>query len=524
MVKAANIRERKKSSGTRPRKSGAITTYKSALAFLFSATNYENINRYSYNEETFGLKRMKKLLSGLGDPHKMLETVHVAGSKGKGSVCTMLSEMLVANDYKVGLYTSPHILNLRERIQINNQMISEAAMVRLVKKIAPVARQMSDDPPTFFELLTAMSFMHFVKEKTDIAVIETGLGGRLDSTNVLIPLVVGITNISVDHHRQLGNTVSKIAKEKAGIFKKSVPVISVMQDNEAMVVLRKAAHQTGSGLFFTGKDIDFTCRFESSRSLGPHNRICLTTPTSRFEHLHVPLLGEHQAVNCGLALSLLDSLKSCGYDIDDQLAIKGLSNTKLPGRMEIIRNEPRILVDAAHNAASIRVMIHAIGQHIPYDSMVMVFGCCEDKDIEGMLRELQYGADKVIFTRVNSPRSVYPDDLAQRYTEICGKMCQTAVNLKEGEPEGGGTDRLSGGEQGGSDLHYGEFLPGGGGQDSIRAAAGSGAGLSLLHGGGILGGSRLWLFFAVVFLWRQGWKPLATITSKSPWGQSSRSM
>ncbi|MCH9023414.1 MAG: bifunctional folylpolyglutamate synthase/dihydrofolate synthase [Planctomycetes bacterium] len=431
MVKAANTRERKKSAVSRPRKSGAITTYKSALGFLFSAVNYENINRYAYNEETFGLKRMRKLLSGLDDPHKKLETVHIAGSKGKGSVCTMLSEMLIANDYKVGLYTSPHILNLRERIQINGQMISEAAMVRMVKKIAPVVRQMSDDPPTFFELLTAISFMHFVKEKTDIAVIETGLGGRLDSTNVLSPLVVGITNISVDHHRQLGDTVAKIAKEKAGIFKKSVPAISVMQDSDVMSVLRNSANQSGSSLVFTGKDIDFTCRFESSRSLGPHNRICLTTATSRFEHLPVPLLGEHQAVNCGLALSLLDSLKSCGYDIDDQLAIKGLSNTKLPGRMEIIRDEPRILVDAAHNAASIHVLIQAIGQHIPYDSMVMVFGCCEDKDVEGMLRELQYGADKVIFTRVNSPRSVYPDVLAQRYTEICGKMCQTAANLKE---------------------------------------------------------------------------------------------
>jgi len=408
-----------------------IRTYKSALSFLFSNTNYETSRRLRYNEDTFNLTRMSNLLKKLGNPHKKLVSVHVAGTKGKGSTCPMLSQMLISNGYKVGLYTSPHVLDLRERICINGHMISEAAMTRTVRKIAPFVSSMSSDPPTFFEIMTALAFMHFVEEKVDLAIVETGLGGRLDSTNVLNPAVVGITSLSIDHTRQLGDSLSQIAKEKAGIFKQGVPAISVLQDAEAMKVLKKEASKAGASLRFAGKEIDFSYRFESSRTLGPHNRICLTTPTSRFEHVPVPVLGEHQAINCGLALSLLDTLKNCGFKIDDEQAAEGLAKTTLPGRMEMIHHDPRILVDAAHNAASIRALIQATGQHIPYDSMIVIFGCCEDKDIKGMLHELRYGADKVIFTRVNSPRSAMPSELAQIYTEDCGKMCQTAANLQE---------------------------------------------------------------------------------------------
>jgi len=413
------------------KRTNKISTYKAALDFLFSNTNYEDSKRLRYNSDTFSLDRMYRLLRGLGNPHKKLAAVHIAGTKGKGSTCTMLSEMLVSNGYKVGLYTSPHVLNLRERIRVNGRIISEAAMVRMVRKVAPVVRKMTQDPPTFFEILTAIAFMHFVTVDVDLAVIETGLGGRLDSTNVITPECVGITSLSFDHQHQLGDSLVKIAKEKAGIFKEGIPAVSVLQDNEVMSVLKREANRVGSPLRFTGRDIDFSYRFESSRTLGPHNRVCLTTDTSRFEHLPVPVLGEHQAINCGLALSLLDCLKSRGYEIDDAQAITGLANTRLPGRMEVINQNPRVLVDCAHNAASIRALIQATGQHIPYDSMVMVFGCCEDKDVEGMLRQLQYGADKVIFTRVNSPRSIYPEDLAQMYTEICGKMCQTSMSPRE---------------------------------------------------------------------------------------------
>ncbi len=405
---------------------------KQGLEYLLSRTNYEKQTRLRYNVTTFSLKRMEKLLSLLGNPHKKLAAAHIAGTKGKGSTATMLARMLEANGYSVGLYTSPHVVDLHERIAINGRNISDSELLGLINRIyAPVEKMAKDDVATFFEIFTAMAFMYFADKKVDIAVIEAGLGGRLDSTNVIAPAVVGITSISIDHQNLLGNTIDNIAKEKAGIIKKGIPVVSVPQDPLAMKELKKAASTAKAPLVVTGKDIDFSYRFESSREHGPHTRICLTTPTSKFEHLKVPLPGEHQAINCGLAIAMLDMLKAGGYKINDAKAAEGLKEIKMPGRMEIIHNDPRILIDAAHNAASIRALIQAIGQHIPYDSMIVIFGCGQDKDVHGMLKQLQYGADKVIFTRSNSPKAMNPQDLADMYTEICGKMCQTAMSLSE---------------------------------------------------------------------------------------------
>jgi dihydrofolate synthase/folylpolyglutamate synthase len=406
-------------------------TIKQALEYLFSRTDYEKQTRLRYNVTTFSLERMERLLSLLGNPHKKLATAHIAGTKGKGSTATMLARMLEANSYTVGLYTSPHVVDLHERIAINGKNITDSELLGLINRIYAPVEKMAKDNPTFFEIFTAMAFMYFVDKKVDIAVIETGLGGRLDSTNVIEPAVVGITSISIDHQNLLGSTIDSIAREKAGVIKKGVPVISVPQDPAAMKELKKAATAAKAPFMVTGKDIDFSYRFESSREHGPHTRICLTTPTSKFEHLKVPLPGEHQAINCGLAIAMLDMLKAGGYKIDDNKAAEGLKNIQMPGRMEIISHDPRILIDAAHNAASIKALIAAIGQHIPYDSMIVIFGCGQDKDIRGMLEQLQYGADKMIFTRSNSPKAVYPQDLADMYTEICGKMCQTAMSLSE---------------------------------------------------------------------------------------------
>ncbi len=364
------------------------------------------------------------------NPHKKIHTVHIAGTKGKGSTATMLARMLEANGYDVGLYTSPHVVHLHERITVNAKMISDSEMCGLLNRIyAPVEKMSKTDPPTFFEIMTALAFMYFVDMAVDIAVIETGLGGRLDSTNVIRPKVVGITSLSIDHQNLLGNTIDSIAKEKAGIFKRGVPAITVEQEPSAMRVLKLHATAVKAPLSVTGSDIDFSQRFETSREHGPHTRICLTTPTSKFEHLRVPLHGKHQAINCGLALAMLDKLKSAGYKIDNEKAAQGLHKVSLAGRMEMIWDDPRIMIDAAHNAASIHALIHAIGQNIPYDSMVVIFGCNSDKDVKGMLERLQYGADKVIFTRSNSPKAVSPEDLAEIYTEICGKMYQTAATL-----------------------------------------------------------------------------------------------
>jgi dihydrofolate synthase/folylpolyglutamate synthase len=410
----------------------AFKSYKEAISYLFARTNYETETALRYNVTTFNLDRMVKLLSLVGNPHKKIATAHIAGTKGKGSTATMLAKMLEANGYNVGLYTSPHVVHLHERIAVNSKMISEREMLGLLNRIyVPIEKMAKTEVPTFFEIMTVMAFMYFVDMKVDIAVIEAGLGGRLDSTNVIRPEVVGITSLSIDHQQQLGKTIDSIAKEKAGIFKRGVPAVTVQQEPAAMEVLRLQAAAVKAPLSVTGHDIDFSYRFENSREHGPHMRVCLTTPTSSFEHLRVPLHGRHQAINCGLALAMLDKLKVGGYEIDNAKAIEGLGKVWLAGRMEMICDDPRIMIDGAHNAASIQALIHAIGQSVSYDSMVIIFGCNNDKDIVGMLDKLQYGADKVIFTRSNSPKAVLPEDLADMYTEVCGKMYQVAVNLTE---------------------------------------------------------------------------------------------
>jgi dihydrofolate synthase/folylpolyglutamate synthase len=421
---------RKSTSVVRVSPKKQFRNYEDAIKYLIERTDYEKEKYPRYNSTTFSLDRMVKLLSLLGNPHNKLHTVHIAGTKGKGSTATMLAKMLEENDYKVGLYTSPHVVNLHERIVVNSEMISEQEMLGLLNRVYAAVEKISKTaPPTFFELMTAMAFMHFVDQKTDIAVIETGLGGRLDSTNVIRPEVIGITSLSIDHQQQLGDTIDKIAKEKAGIFKQGVPIITVQQDPQAMQVLKTQAAAVKAPMCITGTDIDFSYRFEASRELGPHMRVCLTTPTSKFEHLRVPLHGTHQAVNCGLALAMLDKLKGLGYEIDMQKTAEGLQKVYLAGRMEMICDDPRIIIDGAHNAASIQALMHAIGQNIPYDSMVVIFGCNNDKDAEGMLQQLQYGADKVIFTRSNSMKAMSPQQLGDMYSEICGKMYQTAASL-----------------------------------------------------------------------------------------------
>jgi dihydrofolate synthase/folylpolyglutamate synthase len=400
------------------------------MRFLASLANFERMRIVRYNSQNFDLDRMRSLLRRIGNPQDEFKSIHIAGTKGKGSTCAMIASMLQACGLKVGLYTSPHLVDVRERIQINGEMIPQAEFARLVRLVAPHVNRIKPTP-SYFDVLTAVAFKHFAEEEVEIAVVETGLGGRLDSTNVIKPEITAITSISKDHMAQLGHTLPKIAEEKAGIFKKGVIAITVTQDPGVEDVLKRVAEKVGAPLDIAGKTIEFSYRFESSRLQGPHNRVCLTTPNSKYEHLAVPLLGEHQAINCGLALSVIDRLKAKGMQLNDAKVMEGLAKTSVPGRMEMISTNPRILVDGAHNAASIDAMMRAIGQHIPYDSMVVIFGCCSDKDVSGMLERITSGADKVIFTPVNNVRTADPEELAARYVELYGKMAQVAPNLEE---------------------------------------------------------------------------------------------
>ncbi|MEM9414443.1 MAG: folylpolyglutamate synthase/dihydrofolate synthase family protein [Planctomycetota bacterium] len=410
----------------------SITNYTTGLKWLYEHVDHERLRLVKYNDDTFSLDRMRELLELLGNPHEQIKCVQIAGTKGKGSTCAMTASMLESCGYTVGLYTSPHLIDLRERITINGDMIGYADCAEIFKQIAQVEKKLEAGPPTFFEIMTAACFMYFAEQAVDIAVLETGLGGRLDCTTVVTPLVTAITSISLDHTHLLGESLGAIAREKAGIFKPGVPALTIKQDDEVAAVLEECADETATPLEYTGKQVEFSYRFEANKELGPHTRVCINTDTSKFEHLPVPLKGEHQAQNCGLALAILDKLKRHGFHFEEQKLIAGLAATKLPGRMEQVHDRPRVIIDGAHNAASIQALIKSLGAHIQYDSLVMVFGCGQDKDVEGMLKQVALGADKVIFTRARlNPRAVEVPDLLSKFGEVSGKMAQTADNLPD---------------------------------------------------------------------------------------------
>ena len=418
------------------KKGPQLAAFPGAVKWLLDRTDVERMRPTRAVADLLKLERMHKLMALLGDPHKAVRHVHIAGTKGKGSTCEMTASCLEACGYTVGIYTSPHLMDIRERVRINSRQISHADFARVAQKVSDAAANLPEDPhgeePTFFELMTAMAFVYFAEEAVDVAVIEVGLGGRLDSTNVITPEVVAITSISLDHTQSLGDTVELIAAEKAGIFKPGVPALTVPQKPGVIEVFRDAAARVGCPLQVVGQDIDFSMRFEASPSHGPQARVCLTTNRNNFEHLVVPLRGEHQATNCGLALAILDKLTERGFHTPEEKVTRGLAAVKAPGRMEMAWQSPRVIVDGAHNMDSVRCLIKAIGANVPYDSMVMIFGCASDKDIDGMLTEVALGADKVVFTKASgNARAADPKELARRFNEDHGKMAQTADNIAE---------------------------------------------------------------------------------------------
>lgn len=410
--------------------------YHAAIAWLMDRVNVERLRPTRVDPRSFKLERMKKLMSLLDDPQNELRAVHIAGTNGKGSTVAMIGACLREAGYTEGTYTSPHLVDLRERIQVNGKPISHHALTNMLGKVAFASQKLEKTtrlgPITFFEAMTAAAFLHFAEQAVDVAIFETGLGGRLDATNVVVPEVAAVTGIAMDHNVFLGDTLDKIAREKAGIFKKGVPALTFKQDAQIINAMREVAEEVGAEFQVLGSDIDFSCRFEASAHLGPHTRVGLSTKHHTYEHIPVPLPGEHQAQNCGLALAVLDKLRERGFDLPEMKIIDGLSGARIPGRMELHKGEPRILMDGAHNPSAMAALVKSIGAHVPYDSMIMIFGCAADKDVNSMLDEVARGADKVIFTRSQkNPRAMDAEELGRRFAARTPKMFQVAETLED---------------------------------------------------------------------------------------------
>ena len=366
--------------------------FNQALDYLYSFVDYSLKHSSELAKADFNLDRMFALMESLGNPQNQYPIIHVAGTKGKGSTSAMCASALMAAGYKVGLYTSPHLLDYTERIQINGAPISHEQLAELVEEIKPAVARVPF--LTTFEITTALAFMAFGKYGVNAAVFEVGLGGRLDATNIVIPKVSVITSLSYDHTAVLGNTLTLIAGEKAGIIKDGVPVVSSPQKDEALAVLERVAALKNSRLTLVGRDVKFEL-IESSLE-GQEFRI----QNSEFR---IPLLGNHQVENAATAYT---ALKVSGIPITDEQIQKGFSQVQWRARFEIARREPPVIFDSAHNQDSFAKLSETLETYFPGKKVYLIFGASEDKNIPGMFAEMKPKIQKIIITRADHPRAL----------------------------------------------------------------------------------------------------------------------
>ena len=387
--------------------------YRRAIDWLFGRINYEQSTPIPYSERGMKLDRMRELLHRLGNPHDQLAIVHIAGTKGKGSTGAMIASIMQLANYRVGIYSSPHLESFTERFQIDGVPCSPEELTELIEQVKPTAEAMDSESsglggPTFFDLSTAIAFLYFRKRKVDLVVLEVGLGGRLDSTNICDPLVSVITSISFDHMKQLGNTLGEIAAEKAGIVKPEVPLICGVVSDEPETVIQKIALQNVSPYYRIEKDFFLHSESEgwfysSSRANSP-----------RIGPIQFALPGKAQARNGAVALATVDCLRSKGWEVPQDAMLEGLSNAKLPARLERFDTSPVTVIDGAHNAASAQALVEALPELMPKASIrTLLLSMAEDKEASGVLDTLLPSFDRVVVTRfVDNPRAREPKALA----------------------------------------------------------------------------------------------------------------
>ncbi|MCX5684373.1 MAG: bifunctional folylpolyglutamate synthase/dihydrofolate synthase [Planctomycetota bacterium] len=410
----------------------AFATYEAALEYLFSATDYEKMQHVRYNADTFSLDRMRQMVSTLGSPETKFPSIHVAGTKGKGSTAAMIHALATAAGLKVGLYTSPHLVDIRERIRVGREDISKEALRLLIEGARSMIERLRNEgaPATFFEIFTALAFKHFADQKVDLGVIEAGMGGRLDATNVIVPDVSVITAISIDHTEQLGHTLLEIAAEKAGIIKTRVTCVTQPQEPEVLDLIENACQQAGAPMILVGRDI--SCKWEPAEEKGRlGGRMVIDTHTESFCDLFIPLMGQHQAVNACAAIAAARRTAALKKRLAPKVIAAGLRAVQWPGRMEYVPGQPDMLLDGAHNRSSLERLMEGLVHYFPGWRLILVFACAADKDVDGMMAVLAQKAAgaPIVFTKSRNPRACEPADLAARFAALGGAGAQTAPDL-----------------------------------------------------------------------------------------------
>lgn len=403
-------------------------TYSEAVAYLESLVDFERLGFRRHFADTVSLDSVRALLGLLGDPQRGVACVHIAGTKGKGSVAVMVESVLRAAGLKTGLFTSPHLVSFRERIRIDGVMVSEEEIAWAVEQVRGPIEQLREEgqlnPSTFFEAYLAMAFVLFREGGAELAVLETGLGGRLDATNTCEPLACAITTLGLDHTEILGDTIEQIAREKAGILKAGVPAVHAPQEKAAEAVLREVAEAVGAPL--RAAPAVLGVEMVGKPAMSRVNVQMATGPLT----VQLPLFGEHQATNLAVALGLVELLRERGYQITDEAILQGISDVQWPGRLQIAGTRPWVVLDGAHNEPSARALVKALPQMVEYERLIAVVGMAADKDVRTFCEILAPLVDVAVLTRARLSRALPAEELAQ-VSEGLWKQSRVAGSVAE---------------------------------------------------------------------------------------------
>lgn len=398
--------------------------YRESISYIIDRSGYDRgFVANPFDAETVGLRRTSWLLSALGNPQRAIPIFHVAGTKGKGSTSAFLASILAASGRRVGLYTSPHLHTFRERIQLEGEPISEERFAELTSEIAPLNSRLAVQHPdwgeaTAFEVSTVLTFHAFARAGLDVAVVEVGLGGRLDATNVVEPVVSVITSISYDHTQILGETLAEIAAEKGGIIKAGRPVVSALQQPEAAETLERIARERSCEIMFGERD------WQAS---GTSASFDVRGPWGDYRELRSALIGRHQVENAATAISACWVMGQHGWSISEDAVRSGLENVKWPGRFEVLRTDPVVVVDGAHNVDSFERLAETLADEYGGHQLTLILGIGADKDIEQMIRVLAPMAGRVIATASHHPRASAPERIVNAVQALDPPLPQVEI-------------------------------------------------------------------------------------------------